>query len=45
MFEEFKNNFISMANEDCKMHGVNENFKIELIKKGLKFSQMFFSHA
>ncbi len=33
-----------MANEDCNMHGANENFKISLIKKGLKFSKMFFSH-
>lgn len=34
---------VSMANEDCNMHGVDENFKLELAEKGLKFSEMFFS--
>ncbi len=34
---------ISLGNEDCNMHGVNENFKIDIINKGLKFSEMFFS--
>jgi acetylornithine deacetylase/succinyl-diaminopimelate desuccinylase-like protein len=34
---------VSMANEDCNMHGVDENFKVELAEKGLKFSEMFFS--
>jgi acetylornithine deacetylase/succinyl-diaminopimelate desuccinylase-like protein len=30
---------IGLANEDCNMHGADENFDIELIKKGLQFSQ------
>ncbi len=34
---------ISLGNEDCNMHGVNENFSIDILNKGLKFSEMFFS--
>jgi hypothetical protein len=34
---------VSLANDDCNMHGVNENYDIELIKKGLEFSQRYFS--
>lgn len=34
---------ISLANEDCNMHGVNENFRIDLIEKGLMFSEQFFT--
>ncbi len=30
---------ISLANEDCNMHGVEENYKIDLVKKGLKLSE------
>lgn len=33
---------ISLGNEDSNMHGSNENFKIDLIKKGLQFSKLFF---
>ncbi len=33
---------ISLGNEDCNMHGVDENFHIDLIKKGLEFSRKFF---
>lgn len=33
---------VSLGNEDCNMHGVNENFKVDLVKKGLKFSELFF---
>lgn len=33
---------VSLANEDCNMHGVDENFNIELINKGLQFSERFF---
>jgi len=33
---------ISLGNDDCNMHGVNENFKVDLVKKGLAFSRMFF---
>ncbi len=36
---------ISLANEDCNMHGVDENFRIDLVKKGLEFSRRFFSNA
>lgn len=35
---------IPLANEDCNMHGVNENFKLDLVKKALSFSRNFFSH-
>ncbi len=34
---------ISLGNEDCNMHGANENFDIDLIKKGLEFSNSFLS--
>ncbi len=33
---------ISLANEDCNMHGTNENFKIELIEKGIEFCRKFY---
>ena len=33
---------VSLANDDCNMHGVNENYHIDLIKKGLKFSVEWF---
>ncbi len=42
---DFKNAFntdtllIPLCNEDCNMHGIDENFDIELIKKGLEFSK------
>ena len=32
-----------LANEDCYMHGVGENFKLSCIDKGLQFSPLFFS--
>jgi acetylornithine deacetylase/succinyl-diaminopimelate desuccinylase-like protein len=32
-----------LANEDCNMHGANENFNIEILEKALKFSQSFFT--
>ena len=44
---DFKNAFnidsilVPLCNEDCNMHGVDENFDIELIKKGLEFSMEF----
>lgn len=34
---------VSLANEDCNMHGVDENFRIEFLTKGLEFSKKFFS--
>ena len=34
---------IPLVNEDCNMHGTDENFDIDLIKKGLNFSQKFLS--
>ncbi|WKZ25784.1 MAG: M20/M25/M40 family metallo-hydrolase [bacterium] len=32
---------ISLGNEDCNMHGANENFDIDLIQKALEFSNLF----
>lgn len=34
---------VSLANEDCNMHGIDENFDISMLKKALVFSEMFFS--
>jgi acetylornithine deacetylase/succinyl-diaminopimelate desuccinylase-like protein len=34
---------VDLANEDCRMHGVGENFKITCIQKWLDFSEQFFS--
>lgn len=36
---------VGLCNEDCNMHGANENFKVDLIEKGLKFSERFFSKS
>lgn len=36
---------VSLGNDDCNMHGVNENFKVDLVKKGLEFSAAFFSRT
>lgn len=36
---------VSLANSDCNMHGINENFRIDLIEKGLRFSQLFFTNT
>lgn len=33
---------VALANSDCNMHGNNENFRIDLIEKGLQFSEQFF---
>lgn len=33
---------VSLANDDCNMHGVNENFDVGLVEKGLAFSHAFF---
>lgn len=33
---------VSLANEDCNMHGVDENFDIALLHRALAFSDMFF---
>ena len=33
---------VSLGNDDCNMHGVDENYTIDLIQKGLMFSQSFF---
>jgi len=32
---------VGLANQDCHMHGVNENFRLDLVEKGLKFSYRF----
>ncbi len=34
---------VSLGNNDCNMHGTDENFSIELLKKGLAFSELLFS--
>lgn len=34
---------VDLANEDCRMHGVGENFRIICIQKWLDFSEQFFS--
>lgn len=34
---------VSLGNDDCNMHGRDENFRIDLIEKGLSFSKLFFS--
>lgn len=33
---------VSLGNEDCNMHGTDENFRVDLVEKGLKFSKLFF---
>ena len=33
---------VSLGNDDCNMHGVDENFTIDLVNKGLDFSYSFF---
>jgi len=35
--------YIPMANEDCNMHGADENFEVDLAKKGLQFAINFLS--
>ena len=32
---------VGLANEDCHMHGIGENFHLDLIQKGLEFSYKF----
>lgn len=34
---------VPLANEDCNMHAVNENFLISQLEKSLQFSETFFS--
>ena len=34
---------ISLGNNDCNMHGVEENFNIDLIEKGLELSELMLS--
>lgn len=34
---------VSLGNDDCNMHGIDENFDIGLIHKGLTFSRIFFA--
>ena len=35
---------VSLGNDDCNMHGVDENYRIDLIEKGLAFSRLFFEN-
>ncbi|MFZ6021877.1 MAG: M20/M25/M40 family metallo-hydrolase [Patescibacteria group bacterium] len=32
---------LPLANEDCRMHAVGENYRVDLIEKGLRFSEAF----
>lgn len=34
---------VGLGNEDCNMHGADENFVIETVEKGLEFSKRYFS--
>lgn len=34
---------VPLANEDCNMHGANENFNLKDIEKALNFSKQFFT--
>ncbi len=34
---------VPLANEDCNMHGANENFNLDDVEKSLRFSSEFFS--
>ncbi len=34
---------VGLGNDDCNIHGINENFELTLLKKGLEFSRLFFS--
>lgn len=34
---------VGLANEDCNMHGANENFEKDKLQKALEFSRIFFS--
>ena len=33
---------IGLGNDDCNMHGADENFRLDLIEKGLRFSTAWF---
>lgn len=34
---------IGLGNEDCNMHGADENYDIDLLMKALRFSELFFT--
>ena len=36
---------VPLCNEDCNMHGAGENFRVDLVEKGLDFSGRFFGNA
>jgi acetylornithine deacetylase/succinyl-diaminopimelate desuccinylase-like protein len=38
---KFNNVLVPLGNDDCRMHAINENFRIEYIEKGLDFSKNF----
>lgn len=35
---------IPLGNDDCNMHGANENARVDIIEKGLEFSSQYFGH-
>ncbi len=46
LFEEYlslTNVLVPFGNDDCNMHGVSENFRVDLVKKALEFSKEFLS--
>lgn len=32
---------VSLGNDDCNMHGTDENFRVDLVQKGLNFAEKF----
>jgi acetylornithine deacetylase/succinyl-diaminopimelate desuccinylase-like protein len=34
---------VSLGNDDCNMHGTDENFRVDLVQKGLNFAKTFWS--
>lgn len=32
---------VSLGNDDCNMHGTDENFRVDLVQKGLNFAENF----
>jgi acetylornithine deacetylase/succinyl-diaminopimelate desuccinylase-like protein len=34
---------VSLGNDDCNMHGTDENFRVDLVAKGLEFASLFWT--
>jgi acetylornithine deacetylase/succinyl-diaminopimelate desuccinylase-like protein len=39
---KLNNVLVPLGNDDCRMHAIDENFRVEYIEKGLDFSNSFF---